>query len=113
MIKVLNYEYGFMATAECKLKLDTEKFSKDDAQMLLDFFSWDYDEEVDPVDEYMKKVAMKCIKVATFGNYSLQGVISEFEDLEGWPRMDGSNGITLLDVTMYEFDEDDLTLKEE
>jgi len=55
---------------------------------------------------------MECIKVATFNNYNEKGVISEFEEMEGWPRIDGTNGITLLDVSAYEFYEGDLDLIE-
>ena len=113
MIKTLEYDYS-RHEASCTLQLDTEKFMKEDAQVLLDFFSWDYpyDTDANPVDEYMKKVAMECIKVATFNNYNEKGVISEFEEMEGWPRIDGTNGITLLDVSTYEFYEGDLDLIE-
>ena len=112
MIRILDFEYGFMGEADCRLQLDTEKFTKESAQDYLDFFSWDFDKDADPVEEYMKKVAMQCIKECTFNGLSLEGVISIFEEAEGWPYIDGSVGITLLDVTPYEFDESDLEMKE-
>jgi len=111
MIKTLEYDYS-QGDASCTLQLDTEKFTKDDAQLLLDFFTWDYDADSDPLDEYMKKVAIECIKVASFNGYNEKGVISEFEDMEGWPHLDGTNGITLLDVSAYEFYEGNLELEE-
>jgi len=112
MIKVLNYDYC-SGDADCKLQLDTDKFTKEDAQILLDFFDWDYDEDADPVYEYMKKVAMQCIEIATSERCNAKGVISEIKQMEGWPYLDGTNGITLLDVSRYEFLDDFLELKEE
>jgi len=112
MIKTFKYEYGSW-DAYCELTIDTEKFKKEDAEILLGFFIWDYDENADPVDEYMKKIAMQCIKVATFKGINKDGVIDEFKEMEGWPHLDGTNGITLVSVTAYEFDESSLELEEE
>ena len=69
---------------------------------------WDYDKDADPIDEVMKKYAMKAIKIATFNGYNVFGVKEEFNDLEGFCKVDGSSGIELNFVSEYEFDEDAL-----
>ena len=51
---------------------------------------------------------MKAIKIATFNGYNVFGVKEEFNDLEGFCKVDGSSGIELNFVSEYEFDEDAL-----
>lgn len=112
MIKKYKYTYGFHdATAE--FEVDTEKFTPEIALEVLLFWTWDYDEDADPVDEAMKKTAMEVIQVATFNGYNTLGVKDEFEAKEGWWKLDGSVGITLVDVSGYDFDEDLLELETE
>lgn len=103
-----NYSTG---DAEVSFLIDDSIFTKDMAIGMLEFFTWDYDKEADPIDEIMKKIAIKCISIATAESYNVYGVISEFEDLEGFARLDGSAGILLIDIAEYEFEERDLDLK--
>ena len=110
MIKQYNYEYGF-AEATVSFQVDTDVFTAEKANETLTFFTWIYDKGADPVDEVMKKYAIEAIKQATFNNYNEFGVITAFEDNEGFGRLDGSIGITLLEVTGYDFDESQLTLE--
>ena len=76
----------------------------------LDFFTWDYDEEADPIDELMKKYALKAIWVATANNYNLVGVQSWFKSEEGFIAVDGSQGVELCAISAYEFNEDSLDM---
>lgn len=112
MLKQYNYEYGF-AEATVSFQVDTDVFTAELANDTLTFFRWDYDKEADPVDEVMKKYAMEAIRQATFNSYNELGVIEAFNNNEGFGRLDGSIGITLLEVTGYGFDESQLTLESE
>lgn len=103
------FEYDYHE-ADVHFKVDTEKFTKEMAYDTLNFFTWDYDEDEDPIYEVMKKYAMEAIRIATFNNYNEFGVIDEFNDNEGFYRIDGSYGITLVQINGYEFDTDKLTL---
>ena len=96
--------------AEACFKVDTEIFKPEDAKELLEFFTWDYDENADPIDELMKKYAMTAIKIATAENYNLLGVQSWFKDQEGFIAVDGSQGVELNLISAYEFDEDALEM---
>lgn len=102
------YEYDYYE-AEVHFKVDKEKFTEEMAYETLDFFTWDYDENEDPIDEVMKKYAMEAIRIATFNNYNEFGVIDEFQNNEGFAPIDGSYGITLVQINGYEFDTDKLT----
>lgn len=108
MIKTYNFEYGFMDEASATFEVDTEKFTPKMANNVLSFFSWDYDKEADPIVEVMKKYAMTAIKIATSDNYSTYGVTDEFNDLEGYYPVNGSQGIKLTNCQQYEFNEEEL-----
>ncbi|MGB1295755.1 MAG: DUF2528 family protein [Flavobacteriales bacterium] len=90
--------------------IDLVKFTNDHANATLDFFLWDYDKEGDPIDEVLKKYAIEVIQLATAKDLSLQGVIGEFNKREGFCPLDGSVGITLKDIRMFEFNDEDLRL---
>lgn len=105
MKKIYKFDYNSME-AFAEFTVDTEKFTADHARATLEFFTWKYDEEADPIDEVLKKYAMQAIKIATAKNYNEIGVIEDFKDMEGFGRLDGSIGIKLTHVQEYEFDED-------
>lgn len=110
MIKHYTFNYNIYE-AEATFKVDTEKFTAEIANETLTFFTWDYDKEADPIDEVMKKYAMEAIRIATFNNYNEYGVKSEFNQLEGYCKVDGSMGVELMSVEGYDFDDDALSME--
>ena len=109
MIKKYHFEYNY-DEADVYIDVDLNKFTEESAQVLLDFFSWNYDKKKDPIDELMKKYAMKAIQIAAAENYNEEGIKSWFADQEGFIAIDGSQGVTLKRILPYEFDEDNLTM---
>lgn len=110
MIKTYSFNYDFHK-AFADFEVDTKVFTEVVAQETLDFFTWDYDNEENPIDAVLKKYALEVIHEATSNNYNTHGVISAFDNKEGFCRLDGSNGIKLTYVEKFEFDEDDLEMK--
>lgn len=110
-MKQTQYVYTYGVYRASVVFLVTEKFKAEDAKLLLEFFSWDYDEEANPIDELMKKYAITAIEVATAENLNEYGVKCWFEKSEGFLALDGSAGIELKLVESYDFDEDDLSLE--
>ncbi len=110
MKKKYDFDYD-MYEAYASFVIDTEIFTPEVAQTTLDFYLWDYDEEADPIEEVMKKYALKAIETATSENYNTHGVKEEFKRFEGFCNLDGSNGIELINISRYEFSEEKLTLK--
>jgi Protein of unknown function (DUF2528) len=110
MIRHYTFNYNIY-DAEAKFKVDTEKFTAEIANQTLHFFTWDYNEDEYPIDEVLKKYAMEAIKIATFNNYNVTGVISAFNSNEGYCKVDGSMGIELISVEGYEFDDDELSME--
>jgi hypothetical protein len=110
MIKKYDLDYNNGEAGAC-FTVDTEKFNPKLVKAYLEFFSWDYDDEADPLDELMKKYGIQAIKIATAENFNDYGVKGWFEEAEGFPNIDGSVGIELTYVAEYEFDEDSLFIK--
>lgn len=109
MIKRYNFNYNSY-DADVSFIVDTEIFTNEHAQATLDFFLWDYDSDADPIDEVMKKYAIEAIKIATYYVCGVYGVKEQFKELEGYCLVDGSSGIELVDISGYEFEEDDLVV---
>ena len=109
MIKKFKFDYD-CCEAQAVIKVDTDLFTKQHAQTTLDFFTWDYDEDNDPVEEVLKKYAMEIIRVATKYSFNVSGVTRDFENKEGFAKLDGSLGLTLVSVIPYELDEEKLEL---
>lgn len=103
------YTYGIME-ASASFLVDTDVFKPESAKVLLEFFSWDYDKEADPIEEILKKYAIRAIMVSSYENYSIEGVKYWFREQEGYLPIDGSQGVLLTNLMDYEFDEDDFTL---
>lgn len=110
MIKTYTFEHEY--DAEVEIKVDLEKFTQKMALNTLEFFSWYYDEENNPIDEVVRKYAIEAIRLSTINNYNINGVIRAFENNEGFYKVDGSMGIELVMVLGIELDEDYLTLIE-
>lgn len=106
-IKTFKFNYD-NHEASATFKVDTSIFTEEHAKATLEFFTWDYDEDNDPITEVLKKYAMEAIRVATRYSYNVRGVISDFKNTEGFANIDGSLGLTLLSVDGYEFDDDKL-----
>lgn len=106
-IKTFKFNYNFYE-AEAVFKVDTDVFTEEHAKATLEFFTWDYNKDNDPITEVLKKYAMEAIKVATTYSFNVNGVISDFKNKEGFANVDGSLGLTLISVNGYEFDDDKL-----
>lgn len=108
MIKNYKFVYN-MYEAEVEFLVDTELFTTEMAKSNLQFFIWDYNKDAEPIDEIMKKYAMKAIIASSRGYmnnvYSIQ---QEFDNCEGFYKIDGSDGITLKSIIPYEFNEENL-----
>ncbi len=64
-------------------------------------------------ENFLKNFCEQCLLYSAYDNYNVVGIIDEFNDKEGWCPMDGSWGITLLDISPPDFgSQDDYTVEE-
>lgn len=101
--EIYDFDYD-MGEASCRFEVNRDVFTVEMANATLGFFTWDYDDEADPIDEVVKKYAQQAIWYATKNDHNENGVIKDFEGGEGYARVDGSMGIKLISVSGYEFD---------
>lgn len=104
MIKKYKFEYDY--DFEVHFEVDTEKFTEEYAKATLEFFSWNYDDEADPIDEVMKKYALEVVRFSAFSYSSIKYIKNHFINLEGFGRIDGSIGITLVYLVSSELNDD-------
>lgn len=108
--KRVSFNYDFH-NAEVVFEVDLEKFTPEVALMTLEFFSWEYDKEGDPVYEALKKYALQVlIYLSERGFHSVDSVKKEFDE-EGFGNIDGSIGILLIDYDEFSFDPDLLEME--
>ncbi|KFF26891.1 DUF2528 family protein [Chryseobacterium vrystaatense] len=105
----IEYDFG---RAEAVFQIDSEKFTQETANITLEFYSWDYDKNNDPVLEVLKKYALECFQIATMGSFDpVIQCQKAFENKEGFFNISGSEGILLLSIEPFEFDEEQLVIK--
>lgn len=109
-IKKFKFDYD-SGEASAAFSVDTDIFTEEMAKGTLEFFLWDYDELNDPIEEVMYKYAMEAIETASKYSYNTYGVKKDFENKEGFCKVDGSLGITLLSVSGYKFEDRKLELE--
>ncbi|MBI6121345.1 DUF2528 family protein [Salegentibacter maritimus] len=100
-MNIKKYKYNYdNYTASVEFEVDLHLFGEKQAKQTLDFFSWDEEPDYDNnlVDEVMLKYARMAIILATENNHNTRGVISDFNEQEGYYNVDGSFGIKLLYV---------------
>jgi hypothetical protein len=110
------YEFNYLHyRATVTFKVDPEKFTAEKAKETLEFFAWTNqpDPNGDLVDEFMKKLAIECFIAGCERGWNERGVMSQFENREGWPRIDGSEGITILYLENIEFLDEDIEMEKE
>ncbi|MDM1536382.1 hypothetical protein [Myroides odoratimimus] len=107
MIKKYKVMYGFHDW-ECTIEINEELFTPQLLQSALDFFCWDYNKKGNLYEEYAKKLAKQ---IAYFSmDWNESGIIDQFEDLEGYPPLDGSMGVKLIRCDNFRLEDEEFSL---
>lgn len=104
MINTYEYSYNW-DDASAKIQIDTDKLTKDDCISLLKFFTWKWNEDECPYTELARLYCRTAMSFATCNNHNKIGVLMDFKEAEGFPELDGSYGITLIQVDGLDFSE--------
>lgn len=108
-IKKYKFDYG-MQDAFVHFDVDVDIFTEQIAKETLDFFKWEVEPDYENclIEEALKKYARMMIIIGAFRNISLNQIISEFNELEGYCPLDGTYGITCTLFEGHDFDENEL-----
>ncbi len=73
---------------------------EDDIKEMVDFWITKEERLMDSDGDYtiafLKQLHAEVMEISIEYNYNLWGIIEEFNDREGWSKMDGSRGIKLI-----------------
>ena len=111
MGKKTNKFVFYYGAAEVSFEVDLEKFTVEHANATLTFFSWDYDENNDPIDEVMKKYALATLQYSMDYSICSTEILKRDFDPEGFASINGKIGITLLDFEPFGLNERDLEME--
>lgn len=108
MIKTYKFQYDYW----CNIifEVDTDKYTEELALATLEFFYWSWNNQNDPIIEVLKKISIQCLSLS-LDEYNTYGIKEEFDNKEGFPKLDGSDGLTLVRIDDFELNEDNLSLK--
>lgn len=108
--KIYKFDYDF-GKAEVSLEVDLDNFTPEHAQATLTFFTWDFDEDNDPIAEVMKKYALAVLQYSIDYGISSTEILKRDFDLEGFGSINGKIGITLLDFEPFGLNDSDLEME--
>lgn len=104
---IISYEWW-----EMTVEIDYDKAKESIKEMVEFWMDWKRRLDLndgDYITTFLQQLARTVIVLSM--EYNLKGVISAFEEREGWSKMDGSEGITILDVSSWTFEDNEFTIK--
>ncbi|MEH0153691.1 DUF2528 family protein [Limibacter armeniacum] len=97
--------------AEVTFEVDTDVFTTESANVLLEYWDWDYDEEADEIEEAIRKWSLECFREAMSRRIdNADQLIDVFDSKPEWPKLDGSIGVKVVNFSPFELREDWLTV---
>ncbi len=102
---------------EIEIEVDHNKISEKDLHQINDFWSGSTERlnanENNVLYAVLKMLAIQIIQVQIEYNYNEFGVIGVFDKgIEGWPKMDGTNGFKIVSVDEFLPDDYDISIEE-
>jgi len=107
----VNYEpIGFSIDVEIDHKKTGETWTNELIKLMVEH--WTGSEDLlnsvggDYTKAFLKQLCRECFRLVVANNYNLYGVVSEFEDSEGYCNMDGTYGIKITRVSKVNYNLD-------
>lgn len=110
MLKIFKITFDFW---EAKIEIDTVKAEAVIKEMVEFWTGWEhrlYLNDGDYIKTFLENLAQVIIRDSI--EWNLQGVRRAFENREGWCKMDGTEGIKIIYIDRWTFDEDDFLITE-
>lgn len=111
LYKIENDLLGASVTVE----VDDEKMPDDMLEQINGFWSGAEDRLLDADDNLLNAVltllAETVFRIQFSDDLNTYGVVKAFENLEGWPTMDGTYGFKIIDAESFEIDPFDISIQ--
>lgn len=122
VIKLANikrYEIDYDGKANVTVEIDHDIVTEANLHELNNFWSnaeWRVEKHDGVLNAVLKMLAAQVIQIQFTAGYTTPGLIRQFDwdsgnGQEGWPPMDGSQGIKIIDTEDLEIDYDDMSIK--
>lgn len=116
MSNIKRYVVDYDFKAEIVVTIDHNVVTEEQLHEINDFWM-DNDEMLasargNIIHAVLKRLCIVCLSLDIEYGYNTRGIIELIGKREGWPPVDGSEGITLLSVDGLYISADDMTVKE-
>lgn len=98
---------------EATIKIDEEKAKEAIKEMVEFWMGWESRlglNDGDYTKTFLQQLSRNILIESM--DYNLHGIISKYDDREGWTKMDGSKGIEIISVNNWEFYENNFEIGE-
>lgn len=119
MANIKRYEIDYDWKASVTVEIDHDIVTEAELHNLNNFWSnaeWRIKQHGGVLNAVLKALAWRVIYIQFTEGYTIEGLIEQFDwnsrnGQEGWPPMDGSHGIKIIDTEDLEIDYDDMSIK--
>lgn len=116
MADVKRYGVNWFGELDLVVEVDHDVVTNDTLTEINTFWSDSSDRlrdaDGDVLIAVLKMLAQRCFQLTTAYGYSVKGLVLEFETIEGWPRMDGSEGFKIIDCDELIFCKADISVSD-
>lgn len=119
MADIKTYEIDYDLKASVTIEINHDIVSEADLHELNNFWTnanWRVKRDGGVLNAVLKMLAREIMYIQFTAGYTIDGLIKQFDwdsgnGQEGWPPMDGSHGIKIIDTEDLELDTDDMSIK--
>ncbi|HED1545434.1 DUF2528 family protein [Citrobacter sp. S39] len=116
-IKVYKIDYDLKASVT--IEIDHDIVSEADFHEINNFWmnaDWRVEQNGGVINAVLKMLAREIMYIQFPDGYTIDGLIKQFDwdsgnGQEGWPPMDGSHGIKIIDTEDLELENDDMSIE--
>jgi len=113
---IKRYNVNWDHQLDLVVEIDHDQVTDEFLHSINSFWS-EADDRLDDADNnvlnaVLKMLGQQCWELMIANGFNTYGLIQEFNDREGWPDMDGSYGIKIINCDALLFDISDITVKE-
>lgn len=120
MPTIKRYKIEWSDIAEVVVDVDHDIMTEEELRGINEFWmsaKWREEHHGGVLNAVLSMLAATVIRIQFENDYYIKDLVKQFDweagrGVEGWPPVDGSHGIKIIDVTDIQFDSDDMNVSE-